>query len=245
MNTGEKVEHQTMRKIIFWIITLLIPVVLVLAGVRIVLSPLYIEIEYRLPNFPQDPYGFTREDRLYYANYARVYLLNDADITYLADLSFPPGEQAPSASCQTMLDCTKLYNQRELKHMVDVKNVVSAALKVWYVSIMVLLILGVWAWHAKYQEQYLQALTRGGWLTILLMGGILLFIVAAFGIAFVLFHQIFFDSGTWMFLYSDTLIRLFPERFWRDIFIVVGGLTAGMGALLVLVPPRIKVKYHK
>ena len=35
-----------------------------------------------------------------------------------------------------------------------------------------------------------------------------------------------------MFEFSDTLIRLFPERFWRDIFIYVGILAGGAGLLI-------------
>lgn len=238
MNTQSNMYKVTLNKSISWIISLLTPVVLILAAVRILLSPVFIEIEYRLPNFPKDPYGFTQEDRLSYANIARMYLLNNEDISYLADLRFPGGEEAPPSSCQYMQDCTMLYNQRELKHMVDVKNVVKAALNVWYLSFLGLVIFGVFAWFGKQTRLYLQALVRGGWLTMILIGAILLFVVAAFGIIFVLFHQIFFESGTWMFLYSDTLIRLFPEQFWRDIFIAVGVLSAGMGLLLIVLVRR-------
>jgi uncharacterized membrane protein len=46
---------------------------------------------------------------------------------------------------------------------------------------------------------------------------------------FVAFHNVFFEAGTWQFLFSDTLIRLFPERFWRDTFIAVGVLSAAAG----------------
>jgi hypothetical protein len=82
-------EDSLWKKISGWIITLLTPIVLVLTSVRIVLSPLFIEIEYRLPNFPEDPFGFTTEDRLMYADIDRRYLLNNADISFLGDLRFP------------------------------------------------------------------------------------------------------------------------------------------------------------
>ena len=45
-----------------------------------------------------------------------------------------------------------------------------------------------------------------------------------------------------MFEWSDTLIRMFPERFWRDIFILVGALSLGGGlALAYLTRPSKKV----
>jgi uncharacterized membrane protein len=60
-------------------------------------------------------------------------------------------------------------------------------------------------------------------------------VLFGFGVFFVLFHDVFFQPGTWMFLYSDTLIRLFPERFWRDIFIIVGLLSIAGAALVIFV----------
>jgi hypothetical protein len=38
-----------------------------------------------------------------------------------------------------------------------------------------------------------------------------------------------------MFLYSDTLIRLFPLRFWQDVFLFAGIITIGGGLALGLV----------
>ncbi|MFN2195842.1 MAG: DUF1461 domain-containing protein, partial [Anaerolineales bacterium] len=61
---------------------------------------------------------------------------------------------------------------------------------------------------------------------------IILFVLIAFGVIFVWFHEIFFQPGTWTFYFSDTLIRLFPERFWRDTFLIVAGLPALIGAVL-------------
>jgi integral membrane protein (TIGR01906 family) len=219
-------------KLFSWVVTLAVPVALVLTTVRLLLSPVFINIEYNVPGFPADPFGFTREDRLYWANIARLYLLNDAGIEYLADLRFPDGGVAPPQTCRTMDDCTRLYNDRELQHMLDVKNVVQAALKVWIGSLLVLVGLGVWAWFGGWFPQYKFGLGRGGWLTVILIAGILAFVLFAFGIIFVAFHNVFFEAGTWQFLFSDTLIRLFPERFWRDIFLAVGLISGGAGLLM-------------
>jgi uncharacterized membrane protein len=49
---------------------------------------------------------------------------------------------------------------------------------------------------------------------------------------FVAFHQVFFAAGTWTFEYSDTLIRLFPNRFWFDAALTIAGLTTGAGVLV-------------
>ncbi|OGO27361.1 MAG: hypothetical protein A2W33_08135 [Chloroflexi bacterium RBG_16_52_11] len=223
------------------LVTLLTPVILVLAAVRILISPAFLIVEYSTPGFPAEPYGFTKEDRLYWSRIAVAYLLNNADISFLADLRFPDGQMAPPQSCQYMDDCTHLYNVRELKHMEDVKNVVKSALSVFYGSLAVVIGLGIWAFFAGWSSEFRRGVRRGGWLTVGLIAAILLFIAIAFGFIFVIFHNIFFDSGTWTFFYSDTLIRLFPERFWRDTFIAIGILAGGSGlALGVLLKEKTK-----
>jgi len=220
-------------KILAWLVTVLVPVVLTLAAVRAVMGPWYVEVEYRTPEFPADPFGFTLEERLQYSKVAIEYLVNEADISFLGDLRFPEGQQAPPYSCANMADCTYLYNARELQHMLDVKLVVQGALRVWYVSLAALLLLGLAAWRMGWLPEYRNGLRRGGWLTLILIGAVILFVLVGFSIIFVAFHQVFFQSGTWSFPTSDTLIRLFPERFWRDTFMVVGGLTALFGLATV------------
>jgi integral membrane protein (TIGR01906 family) len=228
--------NNKLSSLLSWLVTLLMPVALVMAAVRLLITPVYLNIEYNMPGFPADSYGFTKADRLYWSKIAANYLLNDEGISYLGDLHFPAGQQGPPESCQYINDCTRLYNDRELKHMVDVKTVVKAALQVWYVSLGGLLLLWVIAGQARWGQDYRQGLRRGGWLTIYLLVGIILFVLLAFNVMFVAFHNIFFQAGTWQFLFSDTLIRLFPERFWRDTFIAVGVLAGAFGWLVANFP---------
>ena len=223
---------QTVMRLLSWLVTVLVPVALLLTSLRLVMLPWFLEIEYRTPNFPPDRYGFTVGERLKYSRIALDYLLNDQDISFLGELQFPSGQRVPDPSCQLMEDCSRIYNERELEHMVDVKIVAQAALKVWFLSLGGLLVLGLWAWFGKWWGLYRIGLRRGGWLTVGLLCGLVLFGLLAFGTLFVWFHQIFFEAGTWVFYYSDTLIRLFPQRFWRDIFLLVGLLTAGFGLAL-------------
>ncbi len=221
-----------LQKALSWMVSLLVPVVLVLAAVRLLMTPPFLIVEYNTPGFPQDRYGFTKGDRLYWSGIALDYLLNSEDISFLAELHFPAGESAPPQTCQFMDDCTRLYNDRELRHMEDVKNVVQAALMVLYISLAVIIILGMWAWWGDWWVEFRRGVARGGWLTVIFIASILLFVLVAFGIIFVAFHNVFFDQGTWTFLFSDTLIRLFPERFWRDTFLAVGLLSGGAGLAL-------------
>jgi integral membrane protein (TIGR01906 family) len=210
-----------------WLVTLLVPIVLIGLGLRVLLSPLFLQIEYNMPYFPPDEYGFTKEDRLRWAPIALNYLLNDEDISYLGDLRFDDG--------------TPLYNERELSHMDDVKRVTQGALRVWYVSLALLALLGVWAWSAGWWQDYRLGLMRGGWLMVGLAVAVGLIVVVGIAIDpnvfwnfFAGFHSLFFEGDSWMFLFSDTLIRLFPIRFWQDAFLLAAVIALGGGIALGL-----------
>jgi integral membrane protein (TIGR01906 family) len=206
-----------------YLVSLLIPIALIGTALRILLSPIYFNVEYRMPYFPVDEYGMTQEERLQWAPYAVEYLVNSADISYLGDLQFENG--AP------------LYNERELSHMADVKNVVVGALRVWYLSLGILILLAILAQRSGWMPDYLNGLRRGGMWMIGL--AVALGLIAGIGITtnpdvfwefFALFHAIFFEGDSWLFYYSDTLIRLFPIRFWQDAFLWAAILALGGGA---------------
>ena len=218
-NTQESTSPKY-SNLLSWVVAILVPVVLILTSVRLLLTPMFVQLEYRTPNFPPDPYGFTREDRLFWSMIALDYLLNDEGISFLEDLQFEDGSPA--------------YNARELKHMVDVKNVVQSTLIVWYASLGSVFLLGIWAYWGGWWDGYKQGLRRGGWITVIAISVTIGGVLIAFSVLFVFFHGVFFDPGTWVFRFSDTLIRLFPERFWRDTFIAIGLLSLAAGLALGL-----------
>lgn len=211
-------DNKTLTNILSWVVTLIVPVALALTGVRLMMTNTFLNVEYNLPGFPPDPYGFTTQDRLHWSRIAMDYLTNPEGISFLGDLRFPDG--------------TPLYNERELEHMVDVKIAIGGTLTIWYLSLIGLALLAMWAWRSGWMDAYLGGMSRGGFLTALLVGAIIAFAVLSFRVLFVYFHNIFFEAGTWMFYYSDTLIRLFPERFWQDIFIYVGSIALVSGLVL-------------
>ncbi len=85
-------------------------------------------------------------------------------------------------------------------------------------------------------REFLQMLSNAGLITIVVLGTLILLLLLSFDLVFVNFHRVFFEGDSWLFLYSDTLIRLFPERFWMDAFILVGVFTllSGLGLWLGL-----------
>lgn len=193
------------------------PFLLVMGNVRLVMTPAFLNFEYTRPGFPADFYGFTQEDRLHFAPYAVNYLLNSEDITYLGDLTFPDG--------------SPLFNERELRHMRDVKVVTQLTYGVAVVAALAALGAG----YALGKRGLLRmTLFRASLLTLGLIVAIVIAAVLNWNFFFTAFHTLFFESGTWYFAYSDTLIRLFPEQFWFDAALMIGGLTT-LEAALVLV----------
>jgi integral membrane protein (TIGR01906 family) len=179
------------------------------------MSPLFLQFEYNRADFPTDPYGLTREDRFTYAPYALDYLTNGASIDYLSNLRFPDG--------------SPLYNANELRHMRDVKVVTQFAFGAAVVLGLVALAVGYYLLRHK---RLANALFFGALLTLAIVAAIIVVALFNWEFFFVSFHQLFFQSGTWYFPTSDTLIRLFPEQFWFDAALVIGGITV-VTALIV------------
>jgi len=203
------------------VLQVLIPVILVLTSVRMLMTDTFVRFNYAIPGFPEDRYGFTEEDRLHHAPIALEYLRNDAGVEFLGDQRFEDGGP--------------VYNTRELGHMEDVKDVTRAALNVWRIGLLVAVVLSVVSWRVA-SSQFLWETWRGGAkLTAIIMLVLLVGLIAAFSVLFVFFHQVFFDPDTWTFLFSDTLIRLFPQRFWEVAFGTVAVATLLQAGLLYLI----------
>jgi len=161
------------------------------------------------------------------------YLMNGADISYLAELQFPDG--------------SPLFGPPELSHMQDVKMVVQHFLEIWYLISAAALLLGLWAWRGRWLPAYLKGLQRGGWLTLMLALSLgILGTIGASGSGdlfwqfFERFHGLFFQGSSWLFPYSSTLIRLYPLQFWQDCVLYIGILAALGGGALALIPAMIR-----
>ncbi len=185
-----------------------LPIFIIITSIRILATPLYPQFEYNTPGFPADPYGFTKADRLKYAGISIDYLLNSSDITFFNQYTLPDG--------------SPMYNERELSHMQDVKTLIQNAFLAWGIIGIALVLAGVISWQTRHLRAYFNALSTGGWTTLVIIGLILVGVVISFNGLFTDFHRIFFTGDTWLFYYSDTLIRLFPMQFWQDAFIWMG-----------------------
>jgi integral membrane protein (TIGR01906 family) len=213
-----------LTKILLVLLIISMPALIVSTAIGAALTPVFVNVEYRLPGFPADEYGFTTADRLTWSRYSINYLLGFVTHEELTKQRLPDG--------------TPLYNERELSHMLDVRNLTAIVLKVWLGLLVFFMLVAILCWKTNKMDAWYTAVRRGGNLTIGFIFSILFYLVLNFNQLFTQFHQLFFEGDSWLFLMSDNLIRLFPIRFWRDIFIFIGGLSIILSDIFVFLSKR-------
>ena len=212
-----------LKKILILFVSVSVPFIISVFSILILLSPLFMNLEYRRPNFPEDNYGFSTEERLSFGNQTRRYLISSMSLDELRELRFAEGDQ--------------IYVERELIHLEDVKVVLQGVLRLFAGAIVVLSLGGALANTQDWKDDFLKAVFLGGKITTGLLFVILFMTLLNFQSLFTNFHLIFFEGDSWLFYYSDTLIRLFPIRFWQDIFLLFGLTTLTGGIILGWVLP--------
>lgn len=200
------------------VIIIILPVFLVLTNVRLLMSEAFLRYEYSKSSFPE-PTRFTVEERMAFARASVAYLLTDAGIEALRDLAD---------------DLGPIYNERELHHMEDVKVLTRKAfpLQVFLGVFLLILIGGAVYRGAELRLAALRGLIGGATVTWVFFVGLTLLVVLNFNWFFTQFHLIFFEGETWLFPVTDSLIRLFPPKFWFDASMLIGGLTLAQAAIV-------------
>lgn len=205
-----------------WLVALAMPVFIILLWVRIVWNPWAMLWEYGKPDFPPDQYGFTDEQRIEYAlQWIDYYNSNQSPaegIQFFSALRMPGADQP-------------LYSPYEVSHMVDVRLLTDKLWRILPVAGIIVIggLLLLLIPPATRRDGY-AAIFMGGLISTGLLVGVIMFVLLSWRTFFITFHQILFPPGTWTFEWTSTLIRLFPDRFWFDMGVLVVG-----GALIISV----------
>lgn len=129
-----------------------------------------------------------------------------------------------------------LFNEREIIHLKDVKDMVQASYLIQILSaIYALAFLGITITIFKKdrRKRFGQALVVGGGVTILLFIIVGISSMLDFDQIFLQFHLVTFANEFWMLDPSqDYLIRMFPQGFFFDLVVLVAAMTVGEAILI-------------
>ena len=209
-----------MRFILRWLIALAMPIVLVMTVVRLFTLPWYPAWEYAKPGFSKDPLGMSDTERLRLARESIRFLNVQRGSGLLDDLTFSDG--------------TAAFNTREISHMDDVKLVYDR-MTVVALFALVIALASVWGlMRIGNTGAIWGAVSDGSLITLCLLVGSGIWMLVCFDAFFTAFHGIFFEGDTWLFAYSDTLIRLFPLKLWEDAGILIAVIVGIVAFALAL-----------
>lgn len=169
--------------------------------------------------------GLPQDEVLRVAQETRDYLTNDAE------------------RLEVEVDGAPFYSEREILHMIDVKRLMARTFDAgWGALGFIVAFIAVAAWRNR--GGALSAVSR----STLSACGIVALLVVVLGIigisgfdsAFRQFHLLFFTNDLWQLSSRDGLIQLFPQRFFFDTTLLIGGVTlafvvaAGAGSAIYL-----------
>lgn len=204
-------SHRVWPRLVQGLLMLALPLCLLVANVRLMAGHWFVRWEYRKADFPPDVYGFSTAERTRLTEICFDYVTSDADISLLANLRLSNGQAA--------------FNARELRHMADVQAVFGGVMLAGVIAGLVfvggLIALAVPAHTRRYAPA---ALLGGSLFTLGLLVALGVFMWASWWQFFEGFHRLFFEGDSWLFDYSDTLIRLYPMRFFVDMAATIVGL---------------------
>ena len=202
------------------VVALAVPAVLLGNGLWLLTNDWYVHAEYARPGFPDDRYGFSKEERtrLALVGLDSIHPFNRDGVRVLREAALPGGGAA--------------FNEREIVHMSDVRGLVARVLLAHAIALVAIIAVWVVARLRRLDGVMSRGLFAGGVLTLVIAAALGVMMLVAFDWFFVQFHEALFTGDTWQFPSSDTLIRLYPDVFWSDFGGILAGLTVLQAAAL-------------
>ena len=208
------------------VVTLAVPAILAVNGIRLATNDRYVESLYDYGGVPDDRYGLpdAERERLALIGLRSIEPSTAAGIDLLREAHLPNGNSA--------------FNARELAHMADVRTAVSRAYRFQIVAVIGIAILAVLLGLLSTTRAVVPvALARGAVLTLVVAVAVPIVAAASYDSFESTFHGLFFEGDSWRFEETDTLRRLYPDRFWLDTAVVIGLLTV-LQAVVVFLSTR-------
>ena len=219
------------RKTAVVIFIALVPVFLITTSVRWVINfpglYSYGFDKYSIPDYT----GIQRDDLLKAGADLRDYFNNDDEELIIR--TFVLGVLVES-----------LYNQREISHMRDVKDLVRNVYRVQEVIGVYLLAfaaVGFYLSRRRFADTFLRVVGRGGVVTLSLVVFVGLLSLVAFNQLFLLFHLVSFSNDFWQLdPRRDYLIAMFPQNFFFDATMLIAVSTIVLALLFAFAPRLVR-----
>ena len=214
------------------LIIICVPLLLITTNVRIVLNSATM-YDYGFNKYKIEKYTGIEFEQLQAAGQQiRDYFNNDLEqITINISLH---GDNIPN-----------LFNEREILHMYDVKNLVKMVYMVQLYSAILLSAGCVFMLFNSFTNIGILALKyigRGGVFTFSLVIAVSILAIIGFDRLFLFFHLVSFSNDLWVLdPRHDYLIAMFPQGFFFDCTVVIAFLTLLEGGILSLIPRAIRL----
>jgi integral membrane protein (TIGR01906 family) len=202
-------------------IAVTVPAILVADGLRVVTGDWYVRAAYEHGGVPKDDLGLTAEQRTTLALTGLHSIRPDEKdgLELLRRARLPGG--------------TPAFTAREIRHLSDVRTLLSRLYTLQVAAAVVIVALGVGlAFRPTRRTLVPRALRLGALLTLGLAALVGVLSVVYWPAFSTPFHLVFFGESSWRFDNADTLRRLYPDRFWIDTAIVLGVLAVVQAAAL-------------
>lgn len=119
-----------------------------------------------------------------------------------------------------------VYNQRDVEHLKDVKELIQLVYRLQFASLAYIIVyigFNFLLLGGTFGRQLARRIIWGSWTTIAILAILGIIALVDFDQLFLLFHLVSFRNDLWQLYPGDTLLAMFPEGFFNDAALFIGG----------------------
>lgn len=201
------------------LIAVVVPPTLIGNAMRVLATDTFVRYELGREGFPSDRHGLTDEQRETLALLGlRSIEAGSEGIILLERATLPDGSPA--------------FDRRELSHMADVRALFVPIQRGGLIVVLAIVALAVALARTRLRTAVPRGLLAGALTTLVIAVLLVPVILLGFDGFFTRFHEMFFEGDSWRFSSTDTLIRIYPERFWEDVSRLAATITVVQAIVL-------------
>lgn len=214
------------NKVLFTFAVIITPFWILGISTKIAFSEWFIDYEYSKLNFPDDRWGLSDEVRKKLAKLGLKAVLTEEGLKEFKEARFPNGKKA--------------FREKEVKHMEDVNRFLSKFFIATYI------LATVWLFILILQKKQIwKLLIYSSIYTFLFFAIVSLIVFVSYEKAFEVFHNFFFGKTSWRFSKYDTLLRIYPMKFWFDGTIILSIIAFFINTFILSLGIILRGKYAK